>query len=224
MDRQQSLAARESGTTLSSICQYLQRCEVFTFLEDIRKSGQRAAEIVANMLNFSRKSEQGGSAKSLSELLEETLDLAGSDYNLKKRYDFRQIEIVRDYAPDVPPVVCQAGKIQQVFLNVLRNDAEAMSERKDPGHSPRFVLRVKRQEEMVRVDIEDSGPGMDEATRKRVFEPFFTTKAPGLGTGLGLSVSYFIIAEEHGGVMTVESNPGKGTRFTVLLPHDGTNG
>ena len=86
------------------------------------------------------------------------------------------------------------------------------------GQIQRFVLRVMREGAMVRVEIEDNGPGMDEATRKRVFEPFFTTKGPGVGTGLGLSVSYFIVAEEHGGTLAVESGPGAGTRFVVRLP------
>lgn len=71
-------------------------------------------------------------------------------------------------------------------------------------------MRVSPDEDMVRVEIEDNGPGMDEATRKRVFEPFFTTKPPGFGTGLGLSVSYFIVTEQHGGTMTAESAAGAG--------------
>ena len=70
----------------------------------------------------------------------------------------------------------------------------------------------------MRIEIEDNGSGMAEAIRKRVFEPFFTTKPEGLGTGLGLSVSYFIITENHGGTMTVESEPGKGTKFIIHLP------
>ncbi|MBW1783998.1 MAG: histidine kinase, partial [Deltaproteobacteria bacterium] len=112
-------------------------------------------------------------------------------------------------------------KIQQVFLNMLRNSAEAMQETKGMGRNPRFILRVMDQGEWVRIEIEDNGPGMDEATRKRVFEPFFTTKGPGEGTGLGLSVSYFIITEEHGGTVTVESSPGAGVTFIIQLPVDG---
>ena len=71
---------------------------------------------------------------------------------------------------------------------------------------------------MLHMEIEDNGPGMDEKTRKRIFEPFFTTKPVGVGTGLGLSVSYFIITENHGGEMSVESTPGSGTKFIILLP------
>ena len=93
-----------------------------------------------------------------------------------------------------------------------------MSKTSGGGRTPRFGLRVLRDEDMVRVEIEDNGPGMDEATRKRAFEPFFTTKPPGSGTGLGLSVSYFIVTEDHGGTVTVESSPGAGTRFVIRLP------
>jgi PAS domain S-box-containing protein len=210
--------AKACGTTLDTVRKYLEQREVLSFLEDIRSSGLRAAQIVENMLAFSRKPEAGGSSTDLAELLDRTLVLAGSDYDLKKRYDFRQIEIVRDYATDTPPVICQAGKLQQVFFNILRNGAEAMREVRDSGRVPRFVLRVLPEENMVRVEIEDNGPGMDEATRKRIFEPFFTTKPPGSGTGLGLSISYFIVTEDHGGTLSVESQPEAGTRFVVRLP------
>ena len=214
-------AAEKCGVDLTRMRRYLEAREIFVFLDDIRQSGERAAAIVANMLSFSRKTEGKGTPADIAELLERTVPLAASDYDLKKHYDFRQIEVVREYQPGVPPVTCQAAKIQQVFLNILRNGAEAMRMMKTVGQSPRFVLRVLGDEKMVRVEIEDNGPGMDEATRKRVFEPFFTTKPPGSGTGLGLSVSYFIITEDHGGIMTVESNPGAGSRFIIQLPVEG---
>ena len=86
----------------------------------------------------------------------------------------------------------------------------------------RFVLRLKHEKAAGRllIEIEDNGPGMDEKTRKRIFEPFFTTKPTDMGTGLGMSVSYFIITERHGGEMSVESAPGKGTTFIIRLPVD----
>ena len=211
-------AADECGASLRSLQQYFERREILTFLEDIRQSGQRAAEIVANMLNFSRKAEGGGVPTDLAELLDRTVSLAASDYDLKKHFDFRQIEILREYQAGMPRVICEAGKIQQVFLNLLRNGAQAMWKASGMDRTPRFVLRVLGDEAMVWVEIEDNGPGMDEATRKRVFEPFFTTKPPGSGTGLGLSVSYFIVTEEHGGTIAVESSPGVGTRFVIRLP------
>jgi signal transduction histidine kinase len=81
-----------------------------------------------------------------------------------------------------------------------------------------FVLRIKRHGNMVRVEIEDNGPGMDLDTSKRIFEPFFTSKEVGVGTGLGLSVSYFIVINNHNGHLAVESIEGKGTKFIIDLP------
>jgi len=210
--------AAACGIRLDALQEYIVRRDIRTFLEDIRTSGERAAEIVTNMLNFSRKPDQGGSSIRLSELLDRTVALAASDYDLKKKYDFRQIRIVREYDPDTPMVTCQSSMIQQVFFNILHNGAEAMHASRSLERDPSFILRVFPEGGMVRVDIADTGPGMDEATRKRVFEPFFTTKPAGIGTGLGLSVSYFIVTENHKGTLSVESTPGEGTRFIIRLP------
>ncbi len=214
-------AAEEAGTSIEAIAEFMEARDITRMLGHIRDSGKRAAEIVANMLSFARKSDSSFSTCDMANLLDQTVDLAGSDYDLKKKFDFRRIEIVREYEGDLPGVICEAGKIQQVLLNILRNGAEAMQEaigEEYASANPCFVLRLKSDEKMVRIEIEDNGPGMDEATRKRVFEPFFTTKPIDEGTGLGLSVSYFIIAENHGGEMSVESILGKGAKFIIKLP------
>jgi signal transduction histidine kinase len=80
------------------------------------------------------------------------------------------------------------------------------------------VLRTAREDDAVRVDIEDNGPGIESAAQRRIFEPFYTTKPVGIGTGLGLSVSYFIITDHHKGSLAMESTPGEGTCFTIRLP------
>ncbi|MCP4604431.1 MAG: PAS domain S-box protein [Proteobacteria bacterium] len=214
-------AADDAGTSMEAIYAFMESRDIINMLGHIRDSGKRAAEIVANMLSFARKSGSSFSTCDLAKLLDQTVDLAGSDYDLKKKFDFRRIEIVREYEEDLPSVLCEAGKIQQVLLNILRNGAESMQEAREKEKesvTPCFVLRLKSDEEMVQIEVEDNGPGMDEGTRKRVFEPFFTTKPTDQGTGLGLSVSYFIITENHGGEMSVESNSGEGTRFIIRLP------
>ncbi len=214
-------AAEEAGTSMEAIRAFMDARGIIRMLGRIRESGSRAAEIVQNMLSFARKSDATFSTYSLADLLDQTVDLAGSDYDLKKKFDFRQIEIVRDYEENLPDIPCESGKIQQVFLNILRNGAEAMQEEaeQEEDKKPRFILRLTHEQAAgrVRIEIEDNGPGMDEAVRKRVFEPFFTTKPVGLGTGLGLSVSYFIIIENHGGEMGVKSTPGEGTTFIISL-------
>ncbi len=210
-------AARECDVALEKMNTYMEKRNIFTMMDQVVKSGLRAAHIVDNMLSFSRKSGQRKSTHYLHEIMESTIELVGNDYNLKKRYDFRAIKIIRDYSDNVPPVICEKNKIQQVLLNILKNGAEAMAEANtaDPG----LCIRCFKDKDMVTLEIEDNGPGMDEKTKKRIFEPFFTTKEVGVGTGLGLSVSYFIITENHDGIMTVESFLGQGTRFIIKLPY-----
>ncbi len=200
------------GTTLPAVQAYLDERRISAFLEGIRDAGARAARIVDNMLNFSRRSESKKIPISLTELLENTVELAAHDYDLKKNYDFRRIEIVREFETGMPLVPCTPNEIEQVILNLLRNAAQAGSDR------PRITLRLRRIGNAVRFDVADNGVGMDAETRKRVFEPFFTTKDVGIGTGLGLSVSYFIVTNNHNGSMDVVSTPGEGSCFSVTLP------
>jgi signal transduction histidine kinase len=188
-------------------------------IHSLRSSGAQAAQIVSNMLSFSRKSEPMLTPEDVTELLDKTLDLASADYDLKKNYDFKKILIVREYEDGLPKIHGSASKLQQVFLNLLRNGAEAMGEKEYPeGEGPCFILRAKRNAPWLRIELEDNGPGLEEPVRKRIFEPFFTTKSVGKGTGLGLSVSYFIITEEHSGIMSVQTALGGWTRFVIDLP------
>jgi len=149
--------------------------------------------------------------------LDQTLELAASDYNLKKKFDFKQIKIEREYDPELPRVRCKASEIQQVFFNILSNGAQAMFGH-DKETQPGFRMRIFLERGHVCVEINDNGPGMKEEVKKRIFDPFFTTKEVGEGTGLGLAVSYFIVTENHKGHIEVESAPGKGTSFKVSLP------
>lgn len=214
--------AEEVGISMEALCAYMETRGIPRMLKNIKQSGSRAKEIVQNMLSFARKSQGEFSTYHLPGLLDQTIELARTDYDLKKEYDFRRIKILREYEDDLPEVPLESGKIQQVLLNILRNGAEAMQDEnkwKD-GDAPSFTLRLinEKSTNMVRIEIQDNGPGMDEATRKRVFEPFFTTKPTDRGTGLGLSVSYFIITENHKGEMSVTSKPDEGTTFIIKLP------
>ncbi|MET0101866.1 MAG: transporter substrate-binding domain-containing protein [Sedimenticola sp.] len=218
LEKNREVAGR-LGLDLALVQRYLEQREILGFLDGIADAGQRASAIVRNMLQFSRKSKIEKDKIDLSELLEQTLDLAAVDYDLKKRFDFRNIEVIRELASGLPKVSCVASEIQQVLLNLLRNAAQAFSEAPEALQtSPRIVIRLARESDRVMIEVEDNGPGMDDKTRKRVFEPFFTTRPPGEGTGLGLSVSYFIVCDEHGGEMRVESAPGQGSRFIIGLP------
>lgn len=214
-------AAAKAATNLAAIRAYAADRGLPALLAHIQDASNRAAGIVHNMLDFARKSTSKTTPTNLGALLDRTVSLAETDYNLKKNYDFRQIEIVREYESGLPAVYCEESKIQQVFLNILSNGAEAMSAN-TPTHQPRFVMRALQDGDMVRVEIEDNGPGLNQGTRKRVFEPFFTTKSTGAGTGLGLSISHFIITDNHNGEMGVRPAPDGGSIFFIKLPVGGT--
>lgn len=212
-------AAEKAGISMDAIRFFLKEREVIKQLESIRTAGIRASKIVQNMLSFAKKDYSGKEKQNIALILDQTLEIAKSDYDLKTQYDFKKIEIFKEYDGDVPPVFCEVSKIQQVFFNILKNSAEAMQEVQN-SQTPKFFLRVKKKNRFVCIEIEDNGPGMDSDIRKRVFEPFFTTKPVNKGTGLGLSVSYFIITDNHKGEMNVVSEPGKGTNFIIHLPID----
>lgn len=209
-------AAEECGIKMESMKAYMEKRNIFVMMDLVSASGRRAARIVGSMLAFSHKSPVRKSTHYLHDIMEATLELIRHDYSMKKKYDFRQVDIHRDYRDPVAPVSCEKIQIQQVLLNILKNGAEAMSMAGTP--SPAFKIRCFQQDTHVVMEIEDNGPGMDCDIRERIFEPFFTTKAMGVGTGLGLSVSYFIITENHKGELAVDSSPGKGSVFIIKLP------
>ena len=210
-------AARESGITMSAMQKYMEKREIFPLMDSISKSGTRAATIVRDMLSFARKSDSSFKEHDLGEIMDTTVQLAEKDYNIKNDFDFKKIKIIREYKK-IPLISCDSNKIQQVLLNLLKNGAQAMNERPVNTTQPSFTLRIFKKDSLARIEIKDNGPGIDKKTQKKIFEPFFTTKPVGVGTGLGLSVSYFIICENHKGKMGVDSLPGKGTTFYIELP------
>ena len=212
--------ATECGTCMKAISDYMERRGVSRKVESIFEAGVRSSNIVSNMLSFSRKSDKVKRCHVIPVILDKTVDLVSSSYSLNEKYDFKQIEVIREYENSLPEIWCESSEIQQVFLNLIRNGAEALQSKYHETGGSRLILRVMRAGDMVRIEIEDNGPGMDEEVRKRIFEPFYTTKEVGKGTGLGLSVSYFIVTEHHDGTMEVDSMPGEWTRFVIQLPID----
>lgn len=208
-------AAAEAGTSIEAVRAYAEGRQIVAFIEGIRSSGIRASNIVSNMLQFSRGSSRKHELAPLARLLDNTIELASSDYDLNKSYDFRHIEIVRDYADDLPDIPCSPVEIEQVVLNLLKNAAQALAGQEKP---PVISLHTRREKDWAVLEVADNGPGMPEAVRRRIFEPFYTTKPAGGGTGLGLAVSYFIITNNHRGQIFVETVPGEGTVFTIRLP------
>jgi PAS domain S-box-containing protein len=209
--------AKKYGIDLHNLQSYMDEREINSFLKGIQQSGRKASMIISNMLQFSRKSESNMAPTDIAILLKNVIDLAGNDYDLKKKLDFRNIVIVKQFDANMPLVPCNETEIEQVIFNILNNAAWAMARQKRDIPS-QITLRLRRENDWARIEIEDNGPGIDEEIRMRVFEPFFTTKPVGEGTGLGLSVSYMIITNNHKGTVEVNSVVGRGTNFIVKVP------
>ncbi|MBU3916380.1 PAS domain S-box protein [bacterium] len=209
--------AEKHNLNLTHLQEYLKDRNILNYLKAIRISGNRAANIIKDMLRFSRKSESEFAKVNIIDVMKNSLKLAMQDYDLRKKYDFKHIRIIREFQPVSTSIPCAETEIEQVFLNLLKNAAYALAELKGEK-TPEIFIRINTEGNMCRIEIEDNGPGMEEEVRLKVFEPFFTTKPVGDGTGLGLSVSYLIVTNNHMGTMEVKSEPGNGTRFIVKLP------
>jgi two-component system NtrC family sensor kinase len=174
----------------------------------IREEAERASGIVRNLLGFARKQDHQRRPTALKPLLDGTFVLLRNQL-MANRVD-ANIEVEADLPmPDVDP-----NQIQQVFVNLINNAAQAIASTGRPGT---ITVRARRWLDGVAIEVIDDGPGMSEDLAAQVFEPFFTTKAEGEGTGLGLSISQGIV-KEHGGRIMLSSEEGKGSTFTVQLP------
>lgn len=174
----------------------------------IQHEAQRAAGIVRNLLTFARRQDQERRRMDIAPILQRTLAL------LKNQLIGLKVEPHLVIERDLPPILGSPNQLQQVFLNIINNAAQAIASTGKPGT---VVVRARPWLDGVAVDISDNGPGIPEEFHARVFEPFFSTKPEGEGTGLGLSICQGII-KEHDGRITLKSAPGRGATFTIELP------
>jgi two-component system NtrC family sensor kinase len=179
------------------------RGDVQNLVKESLQGVERVRKIVADLKEFSHVDRAEWQVADLHAGIDSTLNIVWNELKYKA-------EVVKDYGA-LPPVECIPSQLNQVFMNLLVNAAQAIDSRGT------ITIRTARQGEGVAVTIEDTGRGMSPEVQKRIFEPFFTTKPVGQGTGLGLSLSYGIVQRHHGRI-TVQSAPGKGSAFTVWLP------
>jgi two-component system NtrC family sensor kinase len=177
-------------------------------LRVIQQEAQRAADIVKNLLTFARRQEQEQRPLQIGPVLERTLAL------LYNQLIGLKVEPILQVEADLPPVRGNPSQLQQVFLNLINNAAQAIASTRRGGT---VVVHARGWLDGVAVDVTDNGPGIPPDLHARVFEPFFTTKREGEGTGLGLSICQGIV-KEHGGRIALRSEQGAGATFTVELP------
>ncbi len=184
-------------------------------LSKVDTNVDRATKIITHMRIFARKSALKLGRIQVEDVLERSFDI------FKQQLKVRGIEVVREFEPDLPPVLADADRLEQVFINLLINARDAIEERWEgvecgPGEKT-ITIRTRRRGRYVAVEVEDTGPGIAPGYRDKIFDPFFTTKEVGKGTGLGLSISYGIV-KDCGGDIRVASREGSGACLLVRLP------
>ena len=196
---------------------YLKDKKIDILLDAIFDSGKRVSDIITNMLDFSRNNIDEKRKIGINKLIEKSLYLVSQDYNLKKKYNFSNIFILKDFLDDFI-LKCNITEMEQVFVNLLKNAAFAVKDNELQGKNPEISIIVRADSSLLKIEIIDNGIGIEKENQKRIFEPFFTTKNIGEGTGLGLAVCYYIIVNKHNGQIWVNSEMNKGSRFMILLP------
>ena len=174
-------------------------------IETIQREALRCRRIVQNLLDFASQSQLSLVSLNLNEVIEHTLPL------LEFQVSMQGVRIYQEYEPDLPRLMADRDQLQKVFVNLVLNAAQAMAE------GGALTVRTRSSEGHIVIEFSDTGVGIPEENRDRIFDPFFSTKGVGRGTGLGLSVSYGIV-EQHGGTISVQSEVGVGSTFTVTLP------
>jgi signal transduction histidine kinase len=188
-------------------------------LDKITEHGKRADSIVKNMLLHSREGRSEPQTVNLNSIADEALNLAY--HGMRAEHPGFNIEIIKSLAPEVGEVECIPQDLMRVLLNLISNGMYAANRRRIQARddfSPTISVTTRSIDDKVEIEVRDNGVGIAAEVREKIFMPFFTTKPAGEGTGLGLSLSYDIVVKEHGGEMTVDSQPGEFTVFRVTLP------
>ena len=209
-------AAAALGLDLRKMDAYLEAREIKRFLDGMDNAGRRAAEIVRNMLEFSRSSSRQLEPTQLNDVVHASVNFMRNAIEFSMPALSEKLVIEEDYDTTLPVMAASGLELQQVLVNLLKNAAQAIQEaRRD---APLIRISTRYIPPLAEIRVEDNGTGMSQATSKQIFDPFFTTKVVGQGTGLGLSISHFIITQRHHGRIEVRSTPDKGTTFIITLP------
>jgi len=176
-------------------------------LQKIATQANRCRDIIRALLDFSRQRKPDKTLCDITSVLQDSLSL------VENQAIFHNIEVIQNYATDLPKIVIDPSQIERVFVNMIVNAADAMPN----GGQLILSTRYNSQNQTVEVEFRDTGCGITKENLDKIFDPFFTTKETGHGVGLGLAISYGIV-KEHRGVILVESEVGKGTTFVVRLP------
>ncbi|MCR6632807.1 MAG: PAS domain S-box protein [Magnetospirillum sp.] len=212
-----ALAAAAEASAAATYAETLANEDVDYLVEEIPRAVDQSLEgvgqvarIVLSMKEFSHPGSSSKTMVDINRALDNTVTVARNTWK-------HVAEVVTDYQPDLPPVPCYAGELNQVFLNIIVNAAHAIEAAGRAGEG-RISIATSLRDGSVSIRLSDNGTGIADDIRDKIFDPFFTTKDVGKGTGQGLAISRDVVVVKHGGRIEVESRHGRGTVFTVLLP------
>jgi PAS domain S-box-containing protein len=198
--------------------QTVEPAELKTVAEDIIAGVERASFVIKHVRDFSRQSEVSRSKLNINDPIRDVFKILGHQLKI------HEVEVALDLDPELPPIMADHNRLEQVFVNLISNAIDAMDEKtlqaKTEDKHKHLTIRSYRQDGRVVAEVVDTGIGMTEHVRNKLFEPFFTTKKTGKGTGLGTSISYGIV-KDYDGHIEVESELGKGTSFRLTFPSAG---
>jgi hypothetical protein len=212
---------------LTEIQELAAEIEVEFLIEDLLKlfnsmkvGAKRIQEIVLSLRNFSRMDEAEMKEVNIYEGIDSALMIL--EHRIRATSDRPAIQVIKEYN-ELPLVECYAGQLNQVFMNILTNAIDALEEStvQNPGLLAKPQIHICTQllkPNQVVIRIADNGPGILEEVKQRLFDPFFSTKPIGKGTGMGLSISYQIISQKHGGNLECVSQAGSGAEFVITIP------
>ncbi|MEB3295339.1 MAG: ATP-binding protein [Synechococcales bacterium] len=196
--------------------------DLFKLLKSMQIGSDRIRDIVLGLRIFSRLDEAEYKVADLHDGLESTLMIL--QHRFKGDNGHPTISVIKQYG-QLPKVLCFAGQLNQVFMNILVNAIDAIEELhnqqkqyKKDCHEGCITINTSATDQWVQIVIGDNGVGMTEEVNQKIFNPFYTTKSVGKGTGMGMSISYQIVVEKHGGKLDCVSQPEEGTKFTIQIP------
>ena len=215
--------ADKLNISMTQIHSYTHERQILEMLDGIDDAAQRAGVIIRGMLDYARQSPSKMTYCSISDLFKKTILLARNDFDARRNIDFLRLDITVDVPPNLPAFLCDFPRMQQVLLNLFKNSTQALATQPFTPGAWQLTLRARLGDQVMRIEVEDNGPGIPASLLDTLFSPFVTSKGREDGTGLGLSICKFIVENQHRGHISVLSKEGEFTRFIIELPFDGNN-
>ncbi len=210
--------AHDLKLDLDIMNQYLKKRKVFDYINGIKVAGNRAAQIISNVMQFAMKKNVSNERSPLSIAVDKAISMAFHDYDFRKKYNLADIKIINSLNHDLPPSRCSDVDLAQILLNLIKNSLQSFKDKLNEGVENYIEIKGEFTEKGVGISIIDNGSGIDSNDMSYVFDPFFTTHPLNDSVGLGLYIVYFLVTSKYEGKIDIESHKGVGTKVYIRFP------